>query len=117
MKWRYWHGIDRVGLPSRGAAIGLPGREAAVFERPHTEANYVTLEMAFQVARTHARRLRAAAMALVLGGPVLGYLGLAAGIAGPAGALAWAAVLMLAGAFVERWLFFAQARHVVTSYY
>jgi DMSO reductase anchor subunit len=28
-----------------------------------------------------------------------------------------AALASLAGAFVERWLFFAQARHLVTLYY
>jgi DMSO reductase anchor subunit len=28
-----------------------------------------------------------------------------------------AALSVLAGAFVERWLFFAQARHLVTLYY
>ena len=28
-----------------------------------------------------------------------------------------AALAALAGAFVERWLFFAQARHLVTLYY
>jgi DMSO reductase anchor subunit len=116
LKWRYWRDIDRDGLPgSRGAAIGLPGREATVFERPHTEANYITREMAFQVARQHARRLRVGACALVVGGPLLGYLLLAA--CGPAFALGAAATLLLAGAFVERWLFFAQARHVVTLYY
>jgi DMSO reductase anchor subunit len=116
LKWRYWRDIVRDGLPgSRGAAIGLPGREATVFERPHTEANYITREMAFQVARQHARRLRVGACALVVGGPLLGYLLLAA--CGPAFALGAAATLLLAGAFVERWLFFAQARHVVTLYY
>jgi len=116
LKWLYWYETDRDGLPgSRATAIGLPGREATVFERPHTEANYVTREMAFQVARTHARWLRIGASALVVGGPLLGYLLLAAG--SPALALAAAAALMLAGAFVERWLFFAQARHVVTLYY
>src|SRR3546814_17529126 len=41
LKWLYWHGTDRAGLPgSRAAAIGLPEREATVFERPPTEANY-----------------------------------------------------------------------------
>src|SRR3546814_4095270 len=101
-------------LGSRAAAVGLPGREATVFERPHTEANYITREMAFQVARSHARWLRLGASALVLGGPLLAWLLLAAGIGSPVFALATAAVLLLAGAFVERWLFFAQARHVVT---
>lgn len=117
LKWLYWHDTDRIGLPgSRAAAIGLPGREATVFERPHTEANYITREMAFQVARRHARWLRAGATALVLGGPLLAWLLLAAG-GSPVFALTAAAVLLLAGAFVERWLFFAQARHVVSLYY
>src|SRR5690606_17296154 len=116
LKWLYWHQTDRAPLPqTRGAAVGLPGRETTVFERPHTEANYVTREMAFQVARSHARWLRVAASVLVAGGPLLGWLLL--GSAGPAAALAATALAMLAGAFVERWLFFAQARHLVTLYY
>ncbi len=123
LKWRYWHQTDRAGLPgSRASAIGLPGRQATVFERPHTEANYITREMAFEVARQHARWLRIAACALLIGGPLLAWATLAWaamawGSANPALALCLAAVLMLGGAFIERWLFFAQARHVVTLYY
>lgn len=118
LKWLYWYETDRDGLPgSRAAAIGLPGREATVFERPHTEANYVTREMAFQVARDHARWLRIGASVLVVGGPLLAYFLLALGFDSPAIALCLAAVVMLGGAFVERWLFFAQARHRVTLYY
>ena len=118
LKWLYWHDTDRIGLPgSRAAAIGLPEREATVFERPHTDTNYVTREMAFQVARSHARWLRIGASALVLGGPLLAWLLLAAGIGSPAFALAAAAAFLLAGAFIERWLFFAQARHMVSLYY
>lgn len=116
LKWLYWYQTDRDGLPgSRAAAIGLPGRVANVFERPHTEANYITREMAFQVARAHARWLRIGASALLVGGPLLGYLLLASG--SPVFALTTATVLMLTGGFVERWLFFAQARHKVTLYY
>ena len=118
LKWLYWHDTDRAGLPgSRAAAVGLPGREATVFERPHTEANYITREMAFQVARSHARWLRIGASVLVLGGPLLAWLLVAAGVGSPVVALAAAAMVLLAGAFIERWLFFAQARHVVTLYY
>src|SRR5690606_7245546 len=116
LKWLYWHEIDHTELPeTRGSAIGLPARGAEVFERAHTEAHYVTREMAFRVAREHARWLRVAASALVVGAPLLGWLLLGAG--SPAAALGTAATLMLAGAFVERWLFFAQARHLVTLYY
>jgi DMSO reductase anchor subunit len=34
-----------------------------------------------------------------------------------AGALAVAVLAHVAGMFVERWLFFAEAKHVVTLYY
>jgi hypothetical protein len=71
LKRRYWHDID-VPLPAtRGDAVGLPGRAVSVFERPHTEANYLTREMAFVVARTHARRLRLLAVLLFAVLPIL----------------------------------------------
>lgn len=117
IKWLYWRQIDRQGLPqTRGDAIGLPGRTATVFERPHTEANFVTREMAFAIARRHGRTLRWLAAGLLVGGPLLGGLLSLGGMPAPA-ALGLASVLMLAGAFVERWLFFAQARHIVSLYY
>ena len=116
LKLAYWHDIDRAHLPqSRGDAIGLPGRKATVFERPHTEANYITREMAFAVARTHALRLRIGASVALFGLPLLALV--AAGIAPPMPALSLATLGLLAGAFVERWLFFAEARHVVSLYY
>ena len=47
-KWLYWRDIDRTPLPAtRADAVGLPGREVGVFEHPHTQANYITREMAF----------------------------------------------------------------------
>lgn len=117
-KWLYWHGIDRPPLPaSKGAAVGLPDREVSVFERPHTEQNFITREMAFVVARRHATRLRWAATGLLAGTPLLALALLSAGIVGPAPCLTIAAAGLVAGTFVERWLFFAQARHVVTLYY
>jgi len=117
-KWLYWHGIDGDPPPaSRGAAVGLPRRDVSVFERPHTEQNYITREMAFVVARRHATRLRWLATALLVAGPALALLFTSLGL-GTATAWLWfAASAVLAGSVVERWLFFAQARHVVTLYY
>jgi DMSO reductase anchor subunit len=116
-KWRYWRDIDAAPLPAtRGDAIGLPARQATVFERPHTEANYLTREMAFVVARRHAVRLRWLALALFAMVPLACLLATTLAGAG----FAWYAVAAgsaLTGAFVERWLFFAQARHLVTLYY
>ena len=119
VKRGYWRDIDTTPLPlTRGDAIGLPGRAASVFERPHTEANYLTREMGFVVARKHSRRLRAIALVLfavvpaLLLVPVWLFVHLDA-----APWLAAAALSALLGAMVERWLFFAEARHLVTLYY
>ncbi|PKP74237.1 MAG: dibenzothiophene desulfurase [Alphaproteobacteria bacterium HGW-Alphaproteobacteria-6] len=83
------------------------------FAPPHTGSNYLMREMIHVVGRRHARRLRRIA---VLAGAVLPALILAAL---PAGILATAlaAILHLAGALAQRWLFFAEAEHVVGLYY
>ena len=118
MKVKYWRDID-VPLPAtRGDAIGLPQRTATVFERPHTEANYLTKEMGFVVARRHARSVAALALVLFAVLPIL--LLLPAWLFVHLDAAPWyaaAALCALAGAFVERWLFFAEAKHMVTLYY
>ena len=116
LKLAYWRDIDRAHLPqSRGDAIGLPGRKATVFERPHTEANYITREMAFAVARRHASALRIASVLLFAGLPLLCLFAMGQATAGWPVPVAIGGALL--GAFAERWLFFAQARHLVTLYY
>ena len=118
LKWLYWRAIDAAPAPAtRGAAIGLPDRDVKVFERPHTEANFVTREMVFELARRHAARLRLAALAGLVAVPLLAAALLLVGWIPALAATALAAVGLLAGAFLERWLFFAQARHVVAAYY
>ena len=119
LKRRYWRDIDRGELPAtRASALGLPAdRVATVFERPHTEANYLTKEMGHVLARKHGDRLRRIALLLFGALPVLACaLTLVfPPAAGPA--LAVAALSALLGAMVERWLFFAQAKHLVMLYY
>ena len=120
LKRHAWLSIDRGALPaSRASALGLPAnRAASVFERPHTEANYLTTEMGFVLARKHSRKLRRLASVLFALVPAL--------CAFPVWLLAhmeptpWfviASLSALAGTFIERWLFFAEARHLVTLYY
>ncbi len=117
-KWVYWRDIDQASLPAtRGDAVGMPQRDVTVFERPHTEQNFITREMAFVAARRHANRLRWLATLLLAGTPLLSLLLLSSGIGTPLTWLACASIGLLGGIFVERWLFFAQARHVVTLYY
>ena len=118
LKLVYWRAIDRSALPqTRGDAVGLPGRKVGVFEHPHTEANYLTREMGFVVARRHARLLRGLALLCFAIVPIIGLLLMLTGVLG-VGAWLWLLpVSALLGSFFERWLFFAQARHMVTLYY
>lgn len=120
MKLTYWRAIDNDEKPfSAGDATGLRALgEVRVLEQPHTTANYVMREMGYAVGRKHASRLRmialaagfmAPALALVLATISPGWLAIVLLVIG--------AVAMMVGMFVERWLFFAQAQHVVTLYY
>ena len=118
LKLVYWHRIDRQPLgATRGEAVGLPGRDVDVFERPNTQANYINKEMGYVLARKHARPLRFIALGLFAVVPMVAswFAWANPALAGPVFTLG--ALLALAGTLVERWLFFAQARHLVTLYY
>ncbi|MEN9061356.1 hypothetical protein [Ponticoccus litoralis] len=82
------------------------------FEPPHTGDSYLTREMAFVVARKHARKLRMIALVLMAGLPALLLLAAPGHVTG-----ALALMMHLAGTLVARWLFFAEARHVMALYY
>ncbi len=91
--------------------LGRMGRVRA-FEPPHTGASYLTREMVFVVARRHALKLRSIAL-------VTGFLAPALILVLPfSHALAALAVAShVAGLLILRWLFFAEAEHVVGLYY
>lgn len=92
-------------------ATGLAGT-VTVFEWPHTGDSYLLREMIFAVGRRHARRLRV--IAVLAAGVLPGVLLL---VSGGVAAMVVAALLHLAGALAARWLFFAEAEHVVGLYY
>ena len=120
LKRHTWRSIDRGRMPvSRASALGLAeDRRIKVFERPHTEANYLITEMGFVLARKHAGKLRGIALLLLAGIPVLCALPIWFFVRLDAAPwLVVAALSALAGTLVERWLFFAEARHVVMVYY
>jgi DMSO reductase anchor subunit len=78
--------------------------------------NYILREMGFRVARKHAAKLRRIAVALGGGVPALaGLLGLA--LAGSILLPVIATLAAMTRTLVERWLFFAEARHTVMLYY
>lgn len=119
IKRRYWRDIDRAPLPlDTGDAVGLPGRAVSSFERPHTESNYLTREMGFVVARKHANKLRTLSVVLFALIPALCALPVWLLPHGDVTVLLWLGALSFQmGALVERWLFFAEAKHLVTLYY
>lgn len=99
---------------SMGSATGLGGLGALrVFEQPHSHPNYLMREMIHVVARRHATKLRVIAFALA----ILVPLALVTLAGGAVPALALASLSHLSGAIVARWLFFAEAEHVVGLYY
>jgi DMSO reductase anchor subunit len=122
-KRSYWRFIDstaHAATPESATGLGRFGRVHSG-ERPHTEANYLTNEMGFVLARKHAASLRAIALALFGIVPsCAGLLAAAFDTRAPFVATASSvigALAVSAGLFIERWLFFAEARHVVMLYY
>ncbi len=96
-----------------GSATGLGALGTVrAFEPPHTGANYLLREMVHVVGRRHAARLRVLAM---LGACILPAALLWAWPTVPGVILA--AGLHSLGMLAARWLFFAQAEHVVGLYY
>jgi sulfite dehydrogenase (quinone) subunit SoeC len=118
LKWAYWRRIDgelRTYTVEAATGLGQLGKVRPL-EPPHTEPNYIMREMGYRIGRKHAKRLRrgvgiflfAVPMALscLTFLPPFGLVG--AAVAGLA---------LAAGLLLERWLFFAEAEHVVMLYY
>ncbi len=86
--------------------------EVRSFESPHTGTNYLLQEFVYKVGRKHSAKLRIIGVILAFGMPIIflsipfsHYIALVAIIA------------HIVGMFIIRWLFFAQAEHVVGLYY
>ena len=101
-------GLGNLG-PAKRSSVRL-------FEPPHTGENYLLREMVFHVARKHRARLRMIALALASTAPAIVLL---IGLISGAGTLIVlpALVLHIIGLFAGRWLFYAEAEHVVGLYY
>ena len=90
-----------------------------LLERPHAMDNYLTREMGFRVARKHANLLWAIALQTGLVIPAV-LLALSFGLQTSTMSILLAivaAIFHMVGMLVERWLFFANAKHAVSLYY
>jgi DMSO reductase anchor subunit len=120
VKLAYWRFIDRTRSESTAeSATGLGHLgKVRLLDAPHTEDNYLMREMGFRIARKHAYRLRAFATILAFVLPFL-LTALTIALVQPVAVLAavLAALFATLGVLIERWLFFAEAKHTVTLYY
>ena len=94
-----------------GTGLGTIGRVRA-FEPPHTGTNYLLKEFVHIVGRKHSAKLRKIALILMIGTPIL-LLSLSFSYF----LAALSVISHVAGLFISRWLFFAEAEHVVGLYY
>lgn len=92
--------------------LGYLGK-VRLLESPHSGTNYLLKEMVFHIGRKHAQKLRLIALVCLGPVPMLIILLLPQQII----ASIMATSIHLLGAVVSRWLFFAQAEHVVGLYY
>jgi DMSO reductase anchor subunit len=117
LKAIYYFWIRSPGLtPTINTATGMTRAKVKLLDTGHTHGTFLTQEFGFQIARQKASLLKIVVFVLgfALPGLMLVWLfdqqdrQMAAIIAVIAG---------IAGAAVERWLFFAEARHVVNLYH
>jgi len=117
LKAIYYFWIRSPGLtPTVNTATGLTRAGVRLFDSGHTHGTFLTEEFGYQLARRRASVIK---VLLFVVGFALPAVMLAAVLRGSGAetAAAVAACAGLAGAVMERWLFFAEARHVVNLYH
>ena len=111
--WQVGDGALAASGSNAGTATGLGAKgTVSAFEAPHTGGNYLTHEMVFRVARKHALKLRLIGIALAFALPIVLLL-----LPFSHAFAALAILSHITGVLVPRWLFFAEAEHVVGIYY
>lgn len=114
--WR--HNDALVPGETAASATGLEGGMVRSIEWPHTEENYVLKEMGYRIARKHVAKLRSLVHLLAFALPLTATAVAFLTTGGISIAAAIIAVMAQApGMLIERWLFFAEAKHTVTLYY
>ncbi|MDP3421970.1 MAG: DmsC/YnfH family molybdoenzyme membrane anchor subunit [Thiobacillus sp.] len=117
LKAIYYFWIRSPGLsPTINTATGLTRAKVKLLDTGHTHGTFLTQEFGFQIARQQASLLKI--VVFVLGFIVPGLMLVWVFNQESVQTAAIVAVLAgIVGAAVERWLFFAEARHVVNLYH
>ena len=118
-KAAYWTAMDgapRTYTAEAATGLGAFGK-VRTLDPPHSRANYVMREMGFEVARKHAGKLREIVRLTLFLVPALCLVVSLLTGAGQLLLALTAVVSAAIGIVTERWLFFAEAEHVVVIYY
>jgi DMSO reductase anchor subunit len=117
LKAIYYFWIRSPGLsPTINTATGLTRAKVKLLDTGHTHGTFLTQEFGFQIARQKAGLLKLVVFAVGFALPGLMLVWVFNQEGGHVAAIV-AAVAGILGAAVERWLFFAEARHVVNLYH
>lgn len=119
-KRKYWMFIDRSPswvTPESATGLGDLGK-VKLLDSPSTQETYIHQEMGYQIARTHAEKLRRWAFLAYFLFP---FCATALTVEADSWIRISAAVLsvvsVMLGVMIERWLFFAEAKHTSMLYY
>ncbi|NOD78428.1 MULTISPECIES: DmsC/YnfH family molybdoenzyme membrane anchor subunit [unclassified Ruegeria] len=116
--WAKGDGAFARSGTSLSTATGLGARgDVRAFEPPHTGTNYLLREFVHVVGRKHVQKLRIISFVLAFVLPLLLILIPVSGVVIKHLFALLAVASHLAGVATSRWLFFAQAEHVVGLYY
>lgn len=117
LKAIYYFWISSPGLgPTINTATGLTRAKVKLLDTGHTHGTFLTQEFGFQLARQQAGLLKVVVFVLGFALPGLMLVWVFNQQGGQAAAIV-AVIAGVVGAAVERWLFFAEARHVVNLYH
>lgn len=111
----YFYWIGQPAGPSINTALGFTRATVRLLDVGNSSDTFHNKEFGYQVDKVKLIWLRTISMILMALLPLL----LISGVMGEVGSstLLLAALSAYAGVFVERWLFFAEARHVVNLYH
>lgn len=117
LKYSHWKAFAqrRSAAIVTSDALGIRGR-ARLLDVGHTGPTFLTREFGYRLDPARATLLRWIALLLAFALPAL-LIGWPAGASGVAWLAGLAALSGLCGLVIERWLFFAEAEHVVTLYH
>ncbi|MFK8079841.1 MAG: dimethyl sulfoxide reductase anchor subunit family protein [Granulosicoccus sp.] len=111
----YFFWIGTPAGPTINTALGFTRATVKLLDVGHASDTFHTKEFGYQVDRVRLIWLRFISVGLAFVLPLLLVTGVLGGVT--FGTLGLAAISAYAGVFIERWLFFAEARHVVNLYH